>query len=185
MSCGVGAIVLSQRQCSFFDRLCLHQRLQLKQKRKTKNGQKTAGTETCVQDGPVLPAIFCDVIMSATSAWSSLLCTCSIGGTGQRAKLRNKTHLAPKRDSLGVLWTYSGSVVVLSWDLIHNENTQTSTQTHACRATLTLARSTQTRGGSPRPRIKHTPLHKDWHKSDKNLPVNLAKTATAALPFLY
>ena len=46
---------------------------------------KTAGTGTGVQDGPALPAIFLWCKMSATSAWSSMLCTCSIGGT-QRAK---------------------------------------------------------------------------------------------------
>ena len=33
-----------------------------------KRKQKHAGTETGVQDGPAVPAIFCDVIMSATSA---------------------------------------------------------------------------------------------------------------------
>ena len=34
-----------------------------------KTKQKTQpGTDTGVQDGPALPAIFCDVIMSATSA---------------------------------------------------------------------------------------------------------------------
>ena len=58
---------------------------------------------------------------------------------------RNKTRLtlAPNRGILGVFWTYSGSVVVLSWDLTH-KNTQTSTQIHACRVTLTLARSGDT-----------------------------------------
>ena len=80
----------SRRHCiksvtvQFFWPVMLHQRLQLKQTNKTKL-KKTAGTGTGVQDGPTLPAVFCDVIMSATSAWSSLLCTCSIGGT-KRAK---------------------------------------------------------------------------------------------------
>ena len=73
---------------------------------------------------------------------------------------------------------------MLSWDLTH-KNTQTSTQAHACRVTLTLALYTNTRGRWLRPRIKHTLLHKDINLSDKNIPVNFAKTATAALPFLY
>ena len=97
-------------------------------------------------------------------------------------KERKKTGLtlAPNRCSLGgVLWTYSGLGVVLSWDLTH-KNTQTSTQAHACRLTDTDPSSldTNTRG-SPCPRIKHAFAQR--HKSDKNIPVNLAKTATAAL----
>ena len=100
---------------------------------------------------------------------------------------RNKTRLtlAPNRGILGVFWTYSGSVVVLSWDLTH-KNTQTSTQVHACRVTLTLARSgdTNTRG-SPRRSAYKTYAFEQTHKFDKKIPVILAKTATAALPFLY
>ena len=97
---------------------------------------------------------------------------------------RNKTRLtlAPNRGCLGVLWTYSGSVVVLSWNLTH-KNTQTSTQAHACRVTDTdptvLARHKHTRF-APR-----TYAFAQRHKSDKNIPVNVAKTTSAALPFLY
>ena len=46
------------------------------------------------QDQPALPKILCDVIMSATSAWSSLLCTFSIGGT-QRAKKKQLDTFNP------------------------------------------------------------------------------------------
>ena len=63
-------------------------------------------------------------------------------------KKQTRLTLTPIRGSLGVLCTYSGSVVVLSWDLTY-KNTQTSTQAHACRVTLTLARSTQTRAVRP------------------------------------
>ena len=72
--------------------------------------------------------------MSATSAWSSF--ALHVLHWRYPKSERNKT---PNRGSLGVLWTYSGSSVVPSWDLTH-KNTQTSTQTHACRVTLTLAR---------------------------------------------
>ena len=155
-SCGVAAIVLSQWQCSFFDRLrCINGYSKKTKQKNTKNKQtKTAGTETCVQDGPVLPL---GRVALHVLHWRF------------RAKSeRNKTRLASNRGSLGVLWTYSGSVVVLYWDLTHNENTQTSTLTHACRVTLTRRSSlnTNTRG-SPRTRIKHTLLHKD---------INLTKT---------
>ena len=68
---------------------------------------------------------------------------------------RNKTRLilASNRGSLVVPWTYSGSGVVLSWDLTH-KNTQTSTQAHACRVTDTDPSSldTNTRG-SPTVRV--------------------------------
>ena len=60
MCCGVAAIVL---KVLLIWPVMLHQRLHLTKKNK-KN--KHAGTETGVQDGPALPAIFCDVIMSAT-----------------------------------------------------------------------------------------------------------------------
>ena len=81
---------------------------------------------------------------------------------------RNKTRLtlAPNRGSLGVVWTYSGSVVVLSWDLTH-KNTQTSTQAHACRVSHTDPSSLDTNTTRGRSRIKHTLLHKD---------INLTKT---------
>ena len=108
------------------------------------------------------PQFFCDVIMSASSAWSSQIALHVLRGHWRYPKSeRNKTRLtlAPNRGSLGVLWTYSGSVVVLSWDSTH-KNTQTSTQAHACRVTLTLARSTQTRG-LPRPHTNIRLLHKD------------------------
>ena len=80
----------------------LHQRLHLKQ---NKQKQKTAGTETGVQDGPALPAIVCDVIMSATSAWSSLLCSARAPFEVYPKNERNKTRLtlAPNGGSLGVL----------------------------------------------------------------------------------
>ena len=114
------------------------------------------------------PQFFCDVIMSATSAWSSFALHVSPLEVPKERKKQLETHLtlAPNRGSLGVLWTYSGSVVVLSWDSTH-KNTQISTLAHACHVTLTLPRSTQTRAGSPRPHTKHTPLHKD---------INLTKT---------
>ena len=118
--------------------------------------------------------------MSATSAWTALHVLHSMYPKNERSQTR--LTLAPNRCSLGVLWTYSGLVVVLSWDLTH-KNTQTSTQAHACRLTLTLARSTRTHVVRPVRVSKHTLLH--WHKSDKNIPVNLVKTVTAAFPFLY
>ena len=98
-------------------------------------------------------------------------------------KKQTRLTLAPNRGSLGVLWTYSVSIVVLSWDLTH-KNTQTSTKSHACRVTLTPARSgdANTRFA---PSAYKTHTFAQRHKSDKNIPVNLAKTATAALPFLY
>ena len=89
---------------------------------------------------------------------------------------RNTTRsaLASNRGGLGVLWTYSGSGVVLSWDLTHKKTRKQAhyRHTHVASLTLTIARrSTQT--------------HAQRHKFDKNIPVNLAKTAIAALPFLY
>ena len=69
---------------------------------------------------------------------------------------RNKTRLtlAPNRGCLGVLWTYSGSGVVLSWDLTR-KNTQTSTQAHRRMSRHTDPSSLNTNThGSPRPRIK-------------------------------
>ena len=156
----------------------LHQRLQLKQKNKTKKCRQ--------RNCPLfILFIFCDVIMSATSAWSSFSALRDVllnGGTSQRAKETRHVSLAPNRGNLGVLWTYSGTVVVLSWDLTHNKNWRTSTQTHAWRVTLNTDPSLldTNRRGSTRPRIKHTPLR--IKTSDfKNRPVNLAKTA-ALLP---
>ena len=53
-------------------------------------------------------------------------------------------------------------------DKLTHKNTQTSTQAHACRVTDTDPNSLDTNThGSPRPRIKHTLLHKD---------INLTKT---------
>ena len=94
------------------------------------------------------PQFFCDVIMSATSAWSSF--SLHVLHWRYPKSERNKTRLtlAPNRGSLRVLWTYSGSVVVLSWDSTH-KNTQISTLAHACHVTLTLPRSTQTRAVRP------------------------------------
>ena len=120
--------------------------------------------------------------MSATSACLSLLCTCFIPST-QRKNWRNKARLtlASNRGSLGVLWTYSGSVVVLrSWGFNPQKHSDKHTGTHMSRHTDPSSLDTSTRG-SPRPCIKHTLLHR--HKSDENIPVNIAKTATAALPF--
>jgi len=111
--------------------------------------------------------------MSATSAWSSF--ALHVLHWRYPKSERNKTRLilAPNRGSLGVLWTYSGSVVVLSWDSTH-KNTQISTLAHACHVTLTLPRS--------------TPAYKTYafaqrHKSDKNRPVNLAKEKLLLLPW--
>ena len=63
MCCGVAAIVLSDSAAY----LTGHQRIHLK------TNKKHASTETGVHDGPALPAIFCDVIMSATSVGRSFL----------------------------------------------------------------------------------------------------------------
>ena len=109
----------------------------------------------------------CDVIYVATPAWLSLLSRprAPFEVPKERKKTRSlglptSVTLAPNRGSLGVLLTYSSSVVVLSRDLTHG-NTQKSTQAQACRVTLTPSRSTLTNTRSPRPRIKHTLLHKD------------------------
>jgi len=114
--------------------------------------------------------------MSATSAWSTEF-TLHVLHCKYPKNEKNKTHLtlAPNRGSLGVLWTYSGSDAVLSWDLTH-KNWQTSTKAHACRVTLSDPKplDTTTRG-SPRLRIKHTPLHKD---------INLTKTYLQSSPKL-
>ena len=45
------------------------------------------------------PAIFCDVIMSATSAWSSLLCTCAIWSTPKNKRNKTRLTVAPNRGS--------------------------------------------------------------------------------------
>ena len=52
------------------------------------------------------------------------------------------------------------------------------------RHTDPLARSTEVTNtcGSPRSCFTRRLLHWQWHKSDKNIPVNLAQTAAAALP---
>ena len=93
MWCGVAATVLSVSAAYL---VMLHQRLHIKFiKNKTKKQQQHAGTKTGVQDGPALPAIFCAVTISATSAWSSLLCTCSIGST-QRTKETDRFNASTK-----------------------------------------------------------------------------------------
>ena len=146
---------------------------QTKQKQKT----KTAG----VQDGPALPATIIVLWRNYVGDFRlvEFAQQCSLEVPKERKKAR--LTLAPNRGCHGVLWTYSGSVVVLSWDLTH-KNTQTSTQAHLSRHTSSLDTNTR---GSPRPRIKHVNTFAQRHKSDKNIPVNLAKTATAALPFPY
>ena len=100
---------------------------------------------------------------------------------------RNKIRLtlASNRGSLGVLWLNlfrlrCGSVLGIYWP------TKTRRQAHrhtpVTSLTLTLARSTHTRFA---PSAYKTYAFAQRHKFDKNIPVNLAKTATAALPFLY
>ena len=64
----------------------LYQRTHLKNKNKNMQAQKQPG----VQDGPALPAFFCDVIVSSTSVGRlSLLCTCSFGSTQRMKETRH------------------------------------------------------------------------------------------------
>ena len=129
----------------------LHQRLQLKKKKKTKKKlQAQKHSKRCPSPSWA---------STARNLWRNYVGdfrlvksgTCSNGGTGQRAKETRYVSLAPNRGSLGVLWTCSGSVVVLSWDLTHKW------WKHADKHTDTrIARHKQR--GSTRPRIKHTPL---------------------------
>ena len=85
MCCGVAAIVLSDSAAYLTGYVAS---TDTPKKQHTQN--KHAGTETSVQDGPALPAIFCDVIMSATSVDRlSLLYTCSIGSTQRTKEIRN------------------------------------------------------------------------------------------------
>ena len=62
MCCGVAAIVLSDSAAYLTGYVA-----STNTPKKHYHNKKHAGTETSVQDGPALPAIFCDVIMSATS----------------------------------------------------------------------------------------------------------------------
>ena len=127
----------------------LHQRLYLKQNNKN---NKTAGTESasnfCVCEcmwrnyvGVFRPAL--GRLTLHVLRWKY---------PKNERNIKTRLTLASNRGSLGVLWTYSGSGVVLSWDLT-NKNTQTSTQAHACRVTdtwLTIPRrSTQTHAVRP------------------------------------
>ena len=138
----------------------LHQRLQLWKRKEEKKWKKCWHKNRCPNGASIASNCLWRNYVG-DYAWSSLLCMFSIGGT-QRAKETRHVRLilAPNRGSLGVLWNYSGSVVVLSWDSTC-KNTQTSTQAHTCPVTLTLASLDTNTCGSPRPRIKHTPLHKD------------------------
>ena len=84
---------------------------------------------------------------------------------------RNKTRLtlAPNRGCLGVFWAYSGSVVVLPWDLTHNlkhadKHTGTSMSRHTDSSSLDTNYDT---GFAPR-----TYAFAQRPKSDKNIPVN-------------
>ena len=147
----------------------LHQRLLLKQKNKTKN-------KNCRHRNR-RPRWACNFLWRCRRLPLGRVCSARAPLELPKER-RNKTTsstLAPNRGSLGVLWTYSGSVVVLSWDLTH-KNTQTSTQAHECRVSHTdpSSHDTNTRG-SPRPRIKRTPLHKD---------INLIKTDLQISPKL-
>ena len=124
----------------------------------------------------------CDVIMSANFRLVEFALHVLHWKYPKNERNKIRLTLAPNRGSLGMLWTFSGSVVVLSWDLTH-KNTQTSTQAHACRSHSDPSSLDTNTLGSPCPRIKHTLLHKDINLT-KNIPVNLTNTAIAALPFL-
>ena len=89
---------------------------QTKQNQKT----KTAG----VQAGPALPATI--IVLWRNYVGDFRLVEFAQQCSLEVSKERKKAHLtlAPNRGCHGVLWTYSGSVVVLSWDLTH-KNTQT------------------------------------------------------------
>ena len=50
---------------------------------------KHTGTKTGVQDRQALPAIFCDVIMSATSVGRVCSATCSIRSTQRTKEIRH------------------------------------------------------------------------------------------------
>ena len=129
-----------------------------------------------------VPAIFfCDVIMSATSAWSSFALHVLHWRYPKSERNKTRLTLAPNRGSLGVLWTYSGSVVVLSWDSTH-KNTQISTLAHAYVTPHWpyLARHKHARFASS---AYKTYAFAQRHKSDKNRPVNLAKEKLLLLPW--
>ena len=98
-------------------------------------------------------------------------------GSTQRTKEDTFNLSTKPREPRGALWTYSGSAVVLSWDLTH-KNTQTGTRTSQSHWLL-LAQHKHMRFA---PSAYKTYAFAQRHKSDKNIPVNLAKTAT--LPFL-
>ena len=81
MCCGVAAIGLSDSAAYLTGYAVLTDT--------PKKKKKNASTVTGVQDGPALPAIFCDVIMSATSVGRVCSATCSTEGTQRTKEIRH------------------------------------------------------------------------------------------------
>ena len=176
--CGVAAIVLPQWQCSFFDRLCCingysFKKKYLKKMQAQKQVSKMGQHCTC-------PQFFVTWLCRRLPfGW---VCSGHVLHWRYPKSERNKTRLtlAPTRGSLGVLWTFSGATYYGT--VLNQQKTRRQAHRHTHVASLSPARSKQTRAVRP-VRVWNTRLCTNLrHKYDQNRPV---KTATAALPFLY
>ena len=170
-----------QWQCSFFDQLCCIN--DYSNKKKKKNNNKNCKHINRCPRWESTARIFCDVIY--VGDFRLVEFALHVLHSKYPNNERNKTRLtlAPNRGSLGMLWTYSGSVVVLSWDLTH---THTHTHTHTQKKNTRRQAHAHTNVSSHWPslaRHKHarsapsayeTHAFAQRHKTDRNRPVNLA-----------